>query len=107
MARARERVMAPQSSHPSNGSAPRRVLIAGGTVIDCTGAPPRAQCSLLIDGERIAALGAEADQLVAQQPADLTLDAAGKTVMPGLIDGHCHMTYGETYGQGEQDLVPG
>jgi imidazolonepropionase-like amidohydrolase len=99
--------MSAPTSHHGNGSAPRRVLIAGGTAIDCTGAPPRPRCSLLIDGERIAALGAEADQLVAQQPADLTLDAAGKTVMPGLIDGHCHMTYGETYGQGEQDLVPG
>jgi len=33
-----------------------------------------------------------------------TIDAAGLTVMPGLIDTHCHITYGESRAQEEQDL---
>src|SRR5277367_6793735 len=32
------------------------------------------------------------------------LDAAGLTVMPGLIDTHCHISYGESRAQEEQDL---
>ena len=35
------------------------------------------------------------------------LEAAGRTVMPGLIDAHCHMTYGESRAQEEQDLYTG
>ena len=31
-------------------------------------------------------------------------DARGRYLMPGLIDGHCHMTYGDSYTQEEQDL---
>ena len=32
------------------------------------------------------------------------IDGTGKTVMPGLIDAHCHMTYGESMTQEEQDI---
>ncbi|WP_232784581.1 metal-dependent hydrolase family protein [Carbonactinospora thermoautotrophica] len=32
------------------------------------------------------------------------IDATGKTVMPGLIDAHCHMTYGESRTEEEIDL---
>jgi imidazolonepropionase-like amidohydrolase len=34
----------------------------------------------------------------------LVIDGTAKTVMPGLIDAHCHMTYGESMAQEEQDL---
>jgi imidazolonepropionase-like amidohydrolase len=40
-------------------------------------------------------------------PADpevTQIDGTGKTVMPGLIDAHCHMTYGESLTQEEQDI---
>ena len=32
------------------------------------------------------------------------IDASGKVVMPGLIDAHCHLTYGESKTQEDQDL---
>ena len=32
------------------------------------------------------------------------IDASGKTVMPGLIDAHCHTSFGDTRMQEEQDL---
>lgn len=70
------------------------LLISNGRVIDGTGAAPRAE-SVLIDGERIAAVGAAADRQ-AQGLANLRrLDARGATVMPGLIDGHCHISFDE------------
>jgi imidazolonepropionase-like amidohydrolase len=32
------------------------------------------------------------------------IDASGRTVMPGMIDAHCHMTYGESRTEEEIDL---
>jgi len=46
--------------------------------------------SLLIDGEKIAALDPPADT-----KADAVLDAGGSAVMPGLVDGHVHPVFGE------------
>jgi imidazolonepropionase-like amidohydrolase len=68
-------------------------LIHGGRVIDGTGAPGRAE-SVLIEGERISAIGAAADRAAAGS-AVRRIDATGMTVMPGLIDGHTHVTFDE------------
>eukprot|EP01062_Namystynia_karyoxenos_P018887 TRINITY_DN17038_c0_g1_i1.p2 TRINITY_DN17038_c0_g1~~TRINITY_DN17038_c0_g1_i1.p2 ORF type:complete len:502 (+),score=184.44 TRINITY_DN17038_c0_g1_i1:72-1508(+) len=69
------------------------VLITGGTLIDGTGAPPRPLGAMLLRGDCIAAVGEHA---VAQAGADCRrIDAEGQTVMPGLIDVHCHVTFGE------------
>ncbi len=74
-------------------------LLANGTVIDGTGAPARPGTSVMIDGERISALGAHADELAAALEAEghapTRIDASGLTVMPGLIDAHCHITFAE------------
>jgi imidazolonepropionase-like amidohydrolase/Tol biopolymer transport system component len=53
---------------------------------------------VLIDGNRIRAVGPRAS---VQVPAGArTVDLAGRTIIPGLIDGHAHGP------QGEDDLVP-
>jgi predicted amidohydrolase YtcJ len=69
-------------------------LITNGSVIDGTGAAPRAE-SVLIIGEKIAAVGAAAEAQAVQTPGVQTMDVAGCTVMPGLIDGHCHISFDE------------
>jgi imidazolonepropionase-like amidohydrolase len=70
--------------------------ILGGTLIDGTGGPPRRPGGLRIVDERIAAVW-DGPFLPAKftTPADRTIDATGLTVLPGLIDGHVHMSYGE------------
>jgi len=70
------------------------ILISNGTIIDGTGAAPVAG-SVLLRGERIAATGASADAEAARERALGRIDAKGKTVMPGLIDGHCHISFDE------------
>lgn len=49
--------------------------------------------SILIDGTRIAAVGAAARTAAAR--ADVVVDCRGTTVMPGLIDSHCHVVLGD------------
>jgi imidazolonepropionase-like amidohydrolase len=71
------------------------VLLSGGTVIDGTGAGPRPDTSVLLSGETIAALGADAESAASGDPTVKRIDVTGTTVMPGLIDAHCHVTLGE------------
>lgn len=69
------------------------LLIAGGQVVDGCGTPPR-QADVLIGGERILAVGPAAS-LPACPPDVPRIDATGLTVMPGLIDAHCHISFDE------------
>jgi len=49
--------------------------------------------AILVDGERIASVGsASADAVDA---ADVVIDADGMTAIPGLIDSHVHVTFGD------------
>jgi len=62
-----------------------RLLIEGAMVWDGTGAPPFPG-KVLVEGERIAAI-AQQSETVASNGAE-RLDAAGKFLMPGMIEGH-------------------
>jgi len=60
-----------------------RTLIKGGTVVNADGS---ASADVLVDGDQIALVGRDLDV-----PADRTVDASGKYVIPGAIDVHTHM----------------
>lgn len=79
-------------------------LITGGTVIDATGAAP-VPADVLVRDDRIDAVGegASRDRVPVGELLDV-IDARGSYVMPGMIDAHCHMTYGQSQSQEEQDL---
>ena len=65
----------------------RRIALIGGTVIDGTGAAPRA-ANVLIDGDAIRAIGPfEPDE------DDDVCDATGLVVAPGFIDIHSHSDF--------------
>jgi dihydropyrimidinase len=63
-----------------------RTLISNGTIVTAEG---RSVADVLIDGEMIAAIGA--DLAGAGMTADETIDATGRYVIPGAIDVHTHM----------------
>jgi imidazolonepropionase-like amidohydrolase len=60
------------------------------TVIDMTGAPPRADQTVIIEKQRIVALG-PSDSTAIPRGAKI-LDAHGKFLIPGLVDMHIHLT---------------
>lgn len=68
------------------------LLIHGGSVVDGLGNAPR-RADVLLNGERIAAVESALDTGVA--PEVPRIDARGLTVMPGLIDAHCHISFDE------------
>lgn len=72
------------------------ILIESGRIIDGTGGKPF-EAALAIESGSIAAVGADAVRW-AEGRSDLTrIDASGMTVMPGLIDAHCHITFDEPF----------
>ncbi|WP_420640010.1 amidohydrolase family protein [Candidatus Poriferisocius sp.] len=79
---------------------PTPILITGGTVIDGTGAPPRPDTAVRLEGDRIVAVGPEAAALAEGVEATV-IDATGYTVMPGLIDAHVHCTFDDVQSNDE------
>jgi enamidase len=49
--------------------------------------------AIICDGERIASVGTASAQAV--NAADVVIDAGGMTAIPGLIDSHVHITFGD------------
>lgn len=66
------------------------VLIQSGSVIDGLGNDPVA-ADVLITGNRIAQIGAD----IRPPQGSTVINADGCTVMPGLIDTHCHISFDE------------
>jgi imidazolonepropionase-like amidohydrolase len=69
------------------------IAIIGGTLVDGNGGPPLDDSLILIQGERIADVGRRSDITV--PPDAVKIQAAGKTVLPGLIDMHVHLSKGD------------
>ncbi len=68
------------------------LIIENGRIIDGTGAPAFDGSVLVRDG-KIKAVGVAADKEAKQLPGLKSIDASGQTVMPGLIDAHCHLAF--------------
>lgn len=61
-----------------------KILFKGGNVLAPNGT--LASTDVLVDGERIAAIG----EVCAAHDPDQTLDLSGKLLLPGLVDAHTH-----------------
>ncbi len=71
------------------------ILFTNARIIDGTGAAPRDGQALLVDGNRIAAIGVEAAirQSHNLPPDTKQIDLKGKTLLPGFIDCHVHLLW--------------
>jgi imidazolonepropionase-like amidohydrolase len=73
---------------PVHANAVRRLLIKSAMLIPGTGAPAFGPNDILVEDGSIARIG---DATKGQWPAaDATIDAAGKYVMPGIVNTHMH-----------------
>ena len=71
-----------------------RLLIEHATVWDGSGAAPFPG-QVLIEGERIEAVVPAGEAVAAAEGAE-RLDAGGKFLMPGLVEGHAHLSFVDT-----------
>jgi imidazolonepropionase-like amidohydrolase len=75
--------------------------VRNGVLIDGTGAQPVAGTDVIIDGDAIIAVG-PAGTIDDRAPVGATIiEARGATIMPGLIDAHCHMTFDDVQSNDE------
>ncbi|HWA16572.1 MAG TPA: amidohydrolase family protein [Gemmatimonadales bacterium] len=78
----------PAVAQTAGDSIPATAL-TGVTLIDGTGATPRARQTILLQGDRISAIFPDRSRPL---PAGVTpIDLSGKFVIPGLIDTHVHV----------------
>ncbi len=83
----------------------RKGYVFRGKVIDGTLDAPRAQGAVVTEGERIAWVG-DARALPAQYGTRdyEVIDHPGQSIMPGIVDGHTHISFGEARSEEENAL---
>ncbi|MBY8826181.1 amidohydrolase family protein [Sphingomonas colocasiae] len=92
------RILVPADYNVPKGS----FVLVGGRLFDGTGTAAR-PATIVVQGKRITAILKPGEQA---WPADAVVyDVTGKTVMPGLIDLHTHLTYVDRFDAGYGEAV--
>lgn len=68
-----------------------RKLFLADRLIDGTGAAPIEGAAMLVEGDRIAAVGRAAD--IGRPEGAEVIEGTGRTLIPGLVDVHVHLAY--------------
>lgn len=79
-------------------------IVKAAHLIDGVSDRPRDGMSVLVDGDRIVAVGPAA-QLAAKHPGARVLDLGNATLLPGLIDAHTHVFLNDDVGPGVYDAI--
>src|SRR5207248_1374669 len=78
--------------HSRNG---KTLVIQHGTLIDGSGRPATTNEAIVIEGNRIRSVGRLPEDIrLEDQDHVQVIDATEHWIMPGLIDGHCHLSFG-------------
>ncbi|PLW82185.1 amidohydrolase [Kineobactrum sediminis] len=95
---------APPGVTPASGNESvgpfRYLIVKNAFIIDGTGAPPQGPVTIVVEGDRITSIvgsGMQSAHVEASDPGPgiHVIDAAGKYVIPGMIDSHAH--FGSPY----------
>jgi predicted amidohydrolase YtcJ len=81
---------APPTTASASGIRPADLILKNGKIITVDAAFTIAQ-AIAIAGDRIVGVGPDAAMAAHTSPATRIIDLNGKTVIPGLVDGHAHM----------------
>ena len=74
----------------------KTTIIRNGTLIDGTGQPAAHNDAVVVQGNRILSVGAVPPEINVEDREHIeTIDATDKWIMPGLIEGHCHLSFGQ------------
>ena len=74
----------------------KTTIIRNGTLIDGTGQPAAHNDAVVVQGNRILSVGALPPEINVEDREHIeTFDATDKWIMPGLIEGHCHLSFGQ------------
>jgi len=90
---------------------PRFTLITAERLLDGSGGLPVEHAAVLLDGDRIAALGRAADVRVPDGTSVVRKDYGAATVLPGLVDAHTHLvapgdgTLGDDVAREDDDIL--
>lgn len=83
------RILAALSLAVTSAASAESVALTNARIIDGTGAPPKTEQTILIEDGVIRAVHGDGERRLAQGVA--VLNVGGRTVLPGLIDGHVHL----------------
>jgi predicted amidohydrolase YtcJ len=81
------------------------IIYSGGTILTMKDGAPRAE-AVAVKGGRIIATGAAADVMKLKGPNTKLIDLKGRTMLPGFIDPHGHVTLGGLMGLSANLLPP-
>jgi predicted amidohydrolase YtcJ len=79
-------------SYPS----PPDIVCVNGVVLTMEEGLPQAE-AIAVTGDRIVAVGSDAEILALQGPQTLVVDLGGRTLMPGFVDAHTHVFNDASY----------
>jgi predicted amidohydrolase YtcJ len=82
------------------------LIISGGPIVTMEGDQPTTAEAVVIDEGKIVFVGSKADAMKQKVDGTVLKDLAGKTLMPGLIDGHAHGQQFGTQAVGANLLAP-
>jgi predicted amidohydrolase YtcJ len=82
------------------------LIISGGPIVTMEGDQPVTVEAIVVDDGRISFLGSKAEALARQGTATVLKDLAGRTLMPGFIDGHAHVQQFGAQAVGANLLAP-
>src|SRR5271165_69254 len=83
-------------------SSDKTLVIRNGTLIDGSGKPAARNEAIVIEGNRIRSVGPLPPDVAIEDHRHVeVIDAGSQWIMPGLIDAHCHVSYGYPTIKGE------